>query len=148
MVNKKRISTRSVRVIREPFPIVSVEKSSFKETYGGAEDIVMVFCTLIRTEQPSETCLVTMHPIGGTGWLPVMSSFAHAGIHVLACDSRYRGADYALNMEKVTVDLGSCMRHAREVLGWLFHLHDQIALGKYCRRRVDNSRASSDIVFI
>ena len=54
----------SVRVIREPFPIVSVEKSSFKETYGGAEDIVMVFCTLIRTAEPSETCLVTMHPIG------------------------------------------------------------------------------------
>jgi hypothetical protein len=43
MVNKKRRSTMSVRVIREPFPIVSVEKSSFKETYGGAEDIVMVF---------------------------------------------------------------------------------------------------------
>ena len=108
----------SVRVTREPFPIVSVEKSFFKETYGGAEDIVMVFCTLIRTEQPSETCLVTMHPIGGTGWLPVMSQFARAGVHVLACDSRYRGADYALNMEKVTVDLGSAVRHAREVLGY------------------------------
>ena len=108
----------SVRVIREPFPIVSVEKSSFKETYGGAEDIVMVFCTLIRTEQPSETCLVTMHPIGGTGWLPVMSQFARAGVHVLACDSRDRGADYALNMEKVTMDLGSAVRHAREVLGY------------------------------
>jgi pimeloyl-ACP methyl ester carboxylesterase len=97
---------------------VSVEKSSFKETYGGAEDIVMVFCTLIRTEQPSETCLVTMHPIGGTGWLPVMSQFARAGVHVLACDSRYRGADYTLNMEKVTMDLGSAVRHAREVLGY------------------------------
>ena len=108
----------SVRVIREPFPIVSVEKSSFKETYGGSEDIVMVFCTLIRTEQPSETCLVTMHPIGGTGWLPVMSQFARSGVHVLACDSRYRGADYALNMEKVTMDLGSAVRHAREVLGY------------------------------
>ena len=108
----------SVRVIREPFPIVSVEKSSFKDTYGGSEDIVMVFCTLIRTEQPSETCLVTMHPIGGTGWLPVMSQFARSGVHVLACDSRYRGADYALNMEKVTMDLGSAVRHAREVLGY------------------------------
>ncbi len=108
----------SDRVIREPFPIVSVEKSSFKETYGGAEDIVMVFCTLIRTPEPSETCLVTMHPIGGTGWLPVMSQFARAGVHVLACDSRYRGADYALNMEKVTMDLGSAVRHAREVLGY------------------------------
>jgi pimeloyl-ACP methyl ester carboxylesterase len=118
MVSKKRICTMSVRVIREPFPIVSVEKASFKETYGGAEDIVMVFCTLIRTAESSETCLVTMHPIGGTGWLPVMSQFARSGVHVLACDSRYRGADYALNMEKVTIDLGSAVRHAREVLGY------------------------------
>ena len=108
----------SVRVIREPFPIVSAEKSSFKETYGGADDIVMVFCTLIRTVEPSETCLVTMHPIGGTGWLPVMSQFARSGLHILACDSRYRGADYALIMEKVTIDLGSAVRHAREVLGY------------------------------
>lgn len=106
------------KVIREPFPIVTVEKSGFKETYGSAEDIVTVFCTLIRTQEPSATCLVTMHPIGGTGWLPVMSQFARAGVHVLACDSRYRGADYALNMEKVTLDLGSAMRHAREVLGY------------------------------
>ena len=106
------------KVIREPFPIVTVEKSGFKETYGSAEDIVTVFCTLIRTQAPSATCLVTMHPIGGTGWLPIMSQFARAGVHVLACDSRYRGADYALNMEKVTLDLGSAMRHAREVLGY------------------------------
>ena len=47
-----------------------------------------------------------------------MSQFARAGVHVLACDSRYRGADYALNMEKVTMDLGSAVRHAREVLGY------------------------------
>jgi alpha-beta hydrolase superfamily lysophospholipase len=106
------------KLIRTPFPIVTVEKSVFKETYGGAEDIVTVFCTLIRTPVPSDTCLVTMHPIGGTGWLPIMSQFARAGLHVLACDSRYRGADYALNMEKVTLDLGACMRHARETLGY------------------------------
>ena len=106
------------KLIRTPFPIVTVEKSVFKETYGGAEDIVTVFCTLIRTPAPSDTCLVTMHPIGGTGWLPIMSQFARAGLHVLACDSRYRGADYALNMEKVTLDLGACMRHARETLGY------------------------------
>ena len=38
----------SDRVIREPFPSC-LSRSLFKETYGGAEDIVMVFCTLIRT---------------------------------------------------------------------------------------------------
>ena len=105
-------------VTRLPFPIVTVEKSAFKETYGGAEDIVVVFCTLIKTVEPSDTCLISMHPIGGTAWLPIMTNLARAGVHVMACDSRYRGADHALNMEKVTLDLGSAVRHAREVLGY------------------------------
>ena len=105
-------------VTRLPFPIVTVEKSAFKETYGGAEDIVVVFCTLIKTAEPSDTCLISMHPIGGTAWLPIMTNLARAGVHVMACDSRYRGADHALNMEKVTLDLGSAVRHAREVLGY------------------------------
>ena len=105
-------------VTRLPFPIVTVEKSAFKETYGGAEDVVVVFCTLIKAAQPSDTCLISMHPIGGTAWLPIMTNLARSGVHVLACDSRYRGADHALNMEKVTLDLGSAVRHAREVLGY------------------------------
>lgn len=105
-------------VIRLPFPIVTVEKSAFKETYGGAEDVVVLFCTLIKTVEPSDTCLISMHPIGGTAWLPIMTNLARAGVHVMACDSRYRGADHALNMEKVTLDLGSAVRHAREVLGY------------------------------
>ena len=105
-------------VTRLPFPIVTVEKSAFKETYGGAEDIVVVFCTLIKTVEPSDTCLISMHPIGGTAWLPIMTNLARAGVHVMACDSRYRGADHALNMEKVTLDLGAAVRHAREVLGY------------------------------
>ena len=105
-------------VTRLPFPIVSVEKSAFKETYGGAGDVVVVFCTLIKTAEPSDTCLISMHPIGGTAWLPIMTNLARTGVHVLACDSRYRGADHALNMEKVTLDLGSAVRHAREVLGY------------------------------
>ena len=105
-------------VTRLPFPIVTVEKSAFKETYGGAEDVVVVFCTLIKTAKPSDTCLISMHPIGGTALLPIMTNLARAGVHVMACDSRYRGADHALNMEKVTLDLGSAVRHAREVLGY------------------------------
>lgn len=107
-------------VTRLPFPIVTVEKSAFKETYGGAEDVVVVFCTLIKTAEPSDTCLISMHPIGGTAWLPIMTNLARAGVHVMACDSRYRGADHALNMEKVTLDLGSAVRHAREVLGYKY----------------------------
>lgn len=107
-----------VKITRLPFPIVSVEKSDFKETYGGAENLVVSLCQLIRSEADSDCCLVTMHPIGGTGWLPIMGEFVSQGMHVLACDGRYRGVDSALNMEKVTLDLGNAMRHAREKLGY------------------------------
>ena len=100
------------KITRTPFPLVSMEQEKFKATYGGSEGVVVVFCTLIRSEVPSDTCLVTMHPIGGTGWLPIMNEFVQQGVHVLACDGRYRGADYALNMEKCAVDLGSAVKHA------------------------------------
>ena len=107
-----------MKISRLPFPIVTVEKSAFKETYGGAEDVVVSFCQLIRAEAEADTCLVTMHPIGGTGWLPIMNEFVGHGVHVLACDGRYRGVDTALNMEKVTIDLGNAVRHAKEKLGY------------------------------
>lgn len=105
-------------ITRTPFPLVSMEQEKFKSTYGGAEGMVVVFCTLIRSEVPSDTCLVTMHPVGGTGWLPIMNEFVQQGVHVLSCDGRYRGADYALNMEKCALDLGSAVRHAKETLGY------------------------------
>ncbi|MGB0342028.1 MAG: alpha/beta fold hydrolase [Parvibaculales bacterium] len=108
----------NVKISRLPFPIVSVEKSDFKETYGGTEDVVVSLCQLIRSEAESDCCLVTMHPIGGTGWLPIMTEFARQGLHVLACDGRYRGVDSALNMEKATLDLGNAVRHARDKLGY------------------------------
>ena len=107
-----------LKISRLPFPIVSIEKSAFKETYGGAEDVVVSFCQLIRSEADSDTCLVTMHPIGGTGWLPIMSEFVRQGVHVLACDGRYRGVDSALLMEKAAMDLGAAVRHAKERLGY------------------------------
>ena len=107
-----------LNISRIPFPIVSLEKAAFKETYGGAEDVVVSFCQLIRAEAESDTCLVTMHPVGGTGWLPIMNEFVKQGVHVLACDGRYRGVDSALNMEKATLDLGAAVRHANEKLGY------------------------------
>ena len=105
-------------VTRTPVTIVSRDPSAFKDTYGGTVGLVATGATLIRPETPSDTVLVTMHPIGGTGGLPVMRLFAEAGVHVLAADSRYRGVDNALIMEKVALDLGAAVRHAREKLGY------------------------------
>ena len=80
----------------------------------------MLLCRFANSSAAAEadTCLVTMHPIGGTGWLPIMNEFVHQGVHVLACDGRYRGVDNALNMEKACVDLGNAVRHAKEKLGY------------------------------
>lgn len=101
-----------------PQRIVFEEKAGFKDTYGGAVGKVLLQGMLLKPDRPSDTILVSMHPIGGTGGLPVIRYLAERGLHVLACDSRYRGADYALIMEKVVLDLGAAVRHAREKLGY------------------------------
>ena len=108
----------AMKITRIPMWIVSKEKAAFKDTYGGAEGIVALSATLLRPERDSETVLLSMHPVGGTGSLPIMKQFAEAGVHLLAVDSRYRGADHALIMEKVALDLGSAVRYARERLGY------------------------------
>jgi pimeloyl-ACP methyl ester carboxylesterase len=46
------------------------------------------------------------------------SALARAGHHVIYCNSRYRGIDSALNMEKVVEDLGACVADARGRLGY------------------------------
>ena len=106
------------QVLRTPISIVRREHAAFKDTYGGEVGYIQTAAMHIRPPTPSDTVLVSMHPIGGTGGLPIMRQFADAGVHVLACDSRYRGADYALIMEKVALDLGAGIRHAREKLGY------------------------------
>jgi alpha-beta hydrolase superfamily lysophospholipase len=103
---------------RIPLNIVFKDDSAFKENYGGSVGLIALTAQHLKPERPSDTILVTMHPIGGTATLPVMRWFAEAGIHLLACDSRYRGADYALIMEKVVTDLGAAVRYARERLGY------------------------------
>lgn len=105
-------------VLRTPIQIVSRDTSAYKDTYGGAVGLVAIGAMHIRPDTQSDTVLISMHPIGGTGGLPIMRSFAEAGVHVLACDSRYRGADYALIMEKVALDLGASVRYARQKLGY------------------------------
>jgi pimeloyl-ACP methyl ester carboxylesterase len=47
-----------------------------------------------------------------------VTALTRAGNHVIYCNSRYRGADYALIMEKVVVDLGAAIRHARKRFGY------------------------------
>ena len=59
-----------------------------------------------------------MHPIGGGAYLPMINALARAGHQVIYCNSRFRGTDSALLMEKVIEDLGAAIKDARERLGY------------------------------
>lgn len=104
---------------RIPYLVGFAEKNEFKDTYAGPMDFVALEAHLLKPRnRPSTTVIVFMHPIGGGAYLPMVSALAKAGHHVIYCNSRYRGADYGLIMEKVAVDLGACVRDAKERLGY------------------------------
>lgn len=103
---------------RIPFLVVFPDSSATRDTYGGTGDTVAIEAHLLRPDTPSDTVLVLMHPIGGGSYLPMTTALAKAGHHVVYCNSRYRGVDSALIMEKVVEDLGACVRHVKERLGY------------------------------
>lgn len=104
---------------RIPYIIVFSEKAAFKDTYGGEVGQVTLKAHLLRPKGvQSDTVIVLMHPIGGGEYLPMPAGLARAGFHVIYCNSRYPGVDYALIMEKVAIDLGACVRDAKERLGY------------------------------
>lgn len=107
------------KIFREPYLVLHQETSNFKDVYGGAGNTVVVECMrIIPKDTPSNTVIVFSHPIGSGAFLPLVSALAHAGHHVIYCNPRYRGNDTALIMEKCVADLGACLRHAREKLGY------------------------------
>jgi pimeloyl-ACP methyl ester carboxylesterase len=104
---------------RIPYLVVFKEQAGFKDTYAGDIGTVTLKAHLLKpVGRPSDTVLIFMHPIGGGEYLPMPNALARAGHHVIYCNSRYPGVDYALIMEKVAVDLGACVRDARERLGY------------------------------
>ncbi|MEO1100544.1 MAG: alpha/beta hydrolase [Pseudomonadota bacterium] len=106
-------------VIREPYGVVYKETSGFKDVYGGAGGMVFVECMRIRpTDKDSKTVVVFSHPIGGGSFLPLVTSLAHAGVHIVYCNPRYRGNDTALIMEKCVLDLGACISDLESRFGY------------------------------
>jgi pimeloyl-ACP methyl ester carboxylesterase len=113
------------KIVREPYLVLHSEVSDFKDVYGGAGQKVVVECMRLYKEgSQARSAIVFSHPIGGGAFLPLVSALAHAGHHVIYCNTRYRGNDTALIMEKCIADLGACLAHARTKLGY-----DRIVLG-------------------
>lgn len=104
---------------RRAYGVLYTEQAAFKDTYGGVEGAVFLECyQLVPKEIPSDTVLIFSHPVGGGGYLPMVTELARRGNHVIYANSRYRGNDSALIMEKVVLDLAAAIRHARERLGY------------------------------
>jgi pimeloyl-ACP methyl ester carboxylesterase len=104
---------------RTPYLLVFEEKTStFKDVYGGVDHVVLRAHLLHPPESRSDTAIIFMHPIGGGEYLPLPMALAKAGHHVIYCQSRYPNNDSALIMEKVVLDLGECIRDAKERLGY------------------------------
>ena len=105
------------------------ETAQFTEVYGFAGSQGKVNLEGVRLSphgRPSKALVVMMHPSTAMEFLPVPRALAAAGVHVLCAGNRYFRNDTPLIMEKVALDLGAYLRHAREVwnyekivlLGW------------------------------
>ncbi len=104
---------------RIAYAVGFLENATYSDVYGGGGAVVGLDCHLIRpVDRPSDTLIVFMHPVGGGMYLPMVRELARVGHHVLWANSRYRGADYALIMEKVACDLGEAICDARDRLGY------------------------------
>ena len=107
------------RVERVPLVLAFEDRSAFKETYGGSTDTVVLEGQLLKPEAPiGDVVLLFMHPTGTMNLLPLPNALARAGVPVMTCGSRYPHNDTALIMEKVLIDLGAYVRHAKERLGF------------------------------
>jgi hypothetical protein len=97
------------------------ETSKVTETYGfvGSQGSVNLEGLLLRPRGgPSDTVFLMMHPSSTLQLLPLPTGMAEAGMSVLCMGSRYAKNDTALIYEKVALDLGACVRHAKEQLGF------------------------------
>ncbi|MGH8667997.1 MAG: alpha/beta hydrolase [Burkholderiales bacterium] len=97
------------------------ETAKFTEVYGFSGSQGMVNCEGVRflpKGKPSKTLAVFMHPASTLQLLPVPRALAQAGVHVLCAGSRFARNDTPLIMEKVALDLGAYLRHAKERWGY------------------------------
>jgi pimeloyl-ACP methyl ester carboxylesterase len=106
-------------LIREPYGYVYAEDSVLKEVYGGPSGQVFVECMRIhRDNTTSKTAILFSHPIGGGSFLPLVTALARDGHHVIYCNTRYRGNDTALILEKCVLDLGACIADLKQRFGY------------------------------
>lgn len=114
--------TSSRPVLSEWVHLQYEERAAFTETYGFSGNQGAVNLEGIRFRPAdgtaSDTLMIFMHPASTLQLLPVPRQMAATGAHVLCAGSRYQRNDTALIMEKVFIDLGAYIRHAKEAWGY------------------------------
>lgn len=108
-------------VVGEWVHLEYAESSAFREVYGfaGAHGTVnLEGIRYVPRGRPSRTLFVFMHPSSTLQLLPVPKALAARGAHVLCAASRYARNDAALIMEKVVLDLGAYIWHAKAQWGY------------------------------
>jgi len=119
------MTAKTSQYARIPLIITFQETSQYKDTYAGEIGTVALTAHLLKPKNSdNKTAVVFMHPTGGGSYLPMLNSLARQGIDTVWCDSRYRGTDSALIMEKVLIDLGNCIKNLKER-----HGYEKIILG-------------------
>lgn len=111
----------SFEVAPEWVHVQYAETAKFTEVYGFSGSQGAVNCEGVRfvpKGRPSKTLAVFMHPASTLQLLPVPRALAQAGVHVLCAGSRFAKNDTPLIMEKVALDLGAYVRHAKEKWGY------------------------------
>ncbi|MBL8836472.1 MAG: alpha/beta hydrolase [Alphaproteobacteria bacterium] len=106
---------------RVPAIVSFPNPSKYTESYGFAGTSGLVHLEgqyLIPAGKASKTLFLFMHPTTTLQLLPMPTSLAAAGLHVLCAASRYPKNDAGLIMENVAVDMGAWIRDAREKRGY------------------------------
>lgn len=106
---------------RTPLIVSFADNPKFNETYGfaGNSGHVNLEGQLLRDPaSTSRTVYMFMHPTSVLHLLPMPTALADAGLDVLCAASRYPRNDTALIFEKVAIDLGKWIAHARSELGY------------------------------
>jgi len=115
------MTSAAVDIEVEWIPLTYPEKRTFNETYGfgGSQGMIHVEALLMRPKgRPSKTLFFFMHPQTSMDVLPVPRSLVAQGAHVMCARNRYFKNDSVLIFEKVLIDFGAWIRHAKEVLGY------------------------------
>ncbi len=108
-----------MHIVREPYGFAHKEVTKIKDVYGGPTGSVFVECMRIRPEGvDSKSVILFSHPVGGGSFLPMVTALAAAGRHIIYCNTRFRGNDTALVLEKCVLDLGACITDLKKRFGY------------------------------